>query len=265
MGAFSLFGLGFIQARSRTKVRKVEVSLPQLPIELAGLKIIQISDLHVGPTIKKDYVLRVVEETNACNPDIIVLTGDIVDGTTQDLAEHVEPLYHLKAKHGKYYVTGNHEYYWDGPGWIQKFQDLGITPLLNQNSIVNINNKRLAIIGIPDPTATSVQLEGPKFSKALQGIPEDAYPKILLCHQPKFIRQAEKEGCTLQLSGHTHGGQFFPWTIIASLVHQFPHGLHQYGGTSIYVSRGTGYWGPPVRLGSPSEISLLTLKSDKII
>lgn len=255
----SLFLIGFLSAQHGVRIRRVAVPIENLPPELAGLKIVQITDLHVGPTIRKRFVEKVVRLAAKADPDLIVVTGDLADGRVQDLADQVAPLSGLRAPLGQYYVTGNHEYYWEGAGWIEKAKELGLSPVLNDHAIVRKDGKAFAIAGIPDPTAEHFGHPGPDVERALAGIPGEAYPRIFLCHQPKYAAAAEKQGATLQISGHTHGGQFFPWTLVASWVHRFNSGLHRLQSMWIYVSRGTGYWGPPVRIGSPAELTLLEL------
>jgi len=254
-----LFILGYLSAHFGVKLRRVSVPIENLPPELSGLKIVQITDLHVGPTIRKRFVEKVVRLTEKAAPDLIVVTGDLADGKVGDLADQVAPLSGLRAPLGQYYVPGNHEYYWEGPRWIEKASELGLAPLLNEHAIVRKAGKAFAIAGVPDPTAEHFGHPGPDLERAFEGIPGDAYPKIFLCHQPKYAAAAEKQGATLQISGHTHGGQFFPWTLVASWVHRFNYGLHRLSSMWIYVSRGTGYWGPPVRVGSPAELTLLEL------
>lgn len=257
----ALFGLGFVLAQYGVKLRRVAVPIENLPPELSGLKVLQISDLHVGPTIRKPFVEKLVSMAAQAAPDLVVFTGDFADGKVRELEKEVAPLADLRAPLGKYYVPGNHEYYWGAASWIQKARELGFTPLINAHEIVRKGERALAVAGVPDPTAEGFGFEGPDLGRALAGIPGDAFPKILLCHQPILTTEAERRGVTLQLSGHTHGGQFFPWTLIASWVHRFNAGLHRLGALSIYVSRGTGYWGPPVRVGSPAELTLLVLES----
>jgi predicted MPP superfamily phosphohydrolase len=256
----ALFLVGFVSAQYGVKLRRVAVPVENLPSELSGLKILQISDLHVGPTIRKGFVERLVKMGTHAAPDLVVFTGDFADGKVRDLAGDVAPLAGLSAPLGKYYVPGNHEYYWGGASWIEKAGELGFTPLINAHEVVRKGGKALAIAGVPDPTAEGFGFAGPDLGLALAGIPKDAYPRIFLCHQPILTTDAERRGVTLQISGHTHGGQFFPWTLVASWVHRFNAGLHRLGALWIYVSRGTGYWGPPVRVGSPAELTLLVLE-----
>lgn len=260
--AVLFFFYGVFNATLRVHVKRVAVALPGLPEALRGLKIVQISDLHVGPTIRRAFVNRVVERANACAPDLVVLTGDLVDGMVGDLRGEVAPLAGMQARLGKFYIPGNHEYYWEPLPWIRKFEELGFTPLLNEHRLVAVGSARLVLAGVPDFTGPSMNMPGPDPVAALQGVPADAFPKILLCHQPHLAEAAEKAGFDLQLSGHTHGGQFFPWTWFAGRVHRHQNqGLSRSGRMALYVSRGTGYWGPPVRLGAPAEITLLVLES----
>jgi len=255
----ALFLLGYVRAHYGVGLRRVAVPIDKLPPELAGLRILQITDLHVGPTIRKPFVEKVVKLAASSAPDLIVVTGDLADGRVCELAEEVAPLSALRAPLGQYYVTGNHEYYWEGGAWIDKARELGFEPLLNGHVIVRKEGKAFAIVGVPDPAAEHFGQPGPDLDRAFDGIPEDAFPTVFLCHQPKFTAEAKARGATLQISGHTHGGQFFPWTLVASWVHRFNYGLHRLGSMWIYVSRGTGYWGPHVRVGSPAEITLLEL------
>jgi predicted MPP superfamily phosphohydrolase len=257
--AAGLFLLGYARAHYGVGLRRVTVPIEKLPSELAGLRILQITDLHVGPTIRKPFVEKVVKLAADAAPDLVVVTGDLGDGKVRELEKELAPLSALRAPLGQYYVTGNHEYYWEGGPWIQKARELGFEPLLNGHAIVRKGAAAFAIAGVPDPAAEYAGQPGPDLDRAFDGIPEDAFPRIFLCHQPKFAADAEAHGATLQISGHTHGGQFFPWTLVASLVHRFNYGLHRLGSMWIYVSRGTGYWGPPVRVGSPAEITLLEL------
>jgi predicted MPP superfamily phosphohydrolase len=257
----ALFLAGFVGAQYGVRLRRVAVPIENLPPELSGLKILQISDLHVGPTIRRRFVEKLVKMGSAAAADLVVFTGDFADGKVRDLAADVAPLADFKAPLGKFYVPGNHEYYWGGASWIEKARELGFTPLINAHEVVRKGATAFAIAGVPDPTAEGFGLEGPDLARAVAGIPGDAFPRILLCHQPILSAEAERRGVTLQLSGHTHGGQFFPWTLVASWVHRFNAGLHRLGALWIYVSRGTGYWGPPVRVGSPAELTLLVLGS----
>jgi predicted MPP superfamily phosphohydrolase len=250
--------VGFWSATQNLKIKNVKVPIKDLPKEFEGFKIVQISDLHVGPTIKKSYVERVVKLANEADADIVCLTGDMIDGEVAGLHAEIAPIQQIQARHGKFYVLGNHEYYWDAMGWKTSIENLGFQPLLNANANVAVNGRSMKIVGLTDPAAGQFKLEKPNFERALGGVLKEDF-KILLVHQPQYAKEAETWNFQLQLSGHTHGGQFFPWTLIAKGVHKYNSGLEKLKELSIYVSVGTGYWGPPIRLGAPSEVTLLTL------
>jgi predicted MPP superfamily phosphohydrolase len=260
--AFVLVGLGAILARGTPRVRRITIPIKNLPESLVGFTIAQISDLHVGPTIRRAFVEKVVERTNALDVDVVALTGDLVDGMVAQLGPHVEPLSRLTAREGRYYVTGNHEYYWGAPPWIREMERLGFQPLINAHAVVERGGARLVFAGVPDLWGGRYVPEHQSDpTRALAGAPADAAARILLAHQPRSAIAAAQAGFDLVLAGHTHGGQFVPWIWFVGLVQPFVAGRHRFGKMWVYVSRGTGYWGPPVRLGAPSEITLLTLTS----
>lgn len=253
-------GLGYYEARKLAEVVEVDVPIEGLSPDLDGLRIVQISDIHVGPTIKRDYLQAVVDRVNGLEPDLIALTGDMVDGYVDDMRSEVAPIRELKAPLGAYFVPGNHEYYWDGPAWCDEVERCGMQPLINAHRVVEVGGARLVVGGVTDYRA-GARVDGHETDphKALEGAPEADF-RLLLAHQPKSVWEAAKAGFDLQLSGHTHGGQFWPWSLFVGLAHPFTRGLNDYEDMKIYVSRGTGYWGPPLRLGVPSEITLLTLR-----
>ena len=259
--AIALSGVSIYEARKLAKVEQVGVTLPKLPLAWEGVKIAQISDLHLGNTIKRGFLETIVEKVNALEPDIIAITGDSVDGSVKQLRHHIDILGELDAPYGAYIVTGNHEYYSGAPFWLEEFERLGLRTLVNAHEVLERQGERLIIAGVNDYTAHRYihsHLSDPV--KALQGTHESD-TKILLAHQPKSIFKVSQAGADLQLSGHTHGGQFFPYNYVVDYMHPYVRGLHLHEGkTWIYVNRGTGYWGIPMRLGSPSEITLLTLK-----
>lgn len=252
--------LGLFYARRPPPVRRVRVPVPGLPPALHGLRIAQISDLHVGPTIRADFVHRVVARVNALQADIVAITGDSVDGSVAELAPHTAPLGQLQGRLGVYAVTGNHEYYSGGPAWIAEFRRLGIRVLMNEHLLLDIGGAPLLLAGVPDYTAHHFEpshRSDPQL--ALQGALPQAAFKVLLAHQPRTAPAAAEAGFDLQLSGHTHGGQFLPWRWFVPLQQPYVAGLRRHGRLWIYISRGTGYWGPPKRLGAPSEITELQL------
>ena len=252
--------IGFFNARRRAKVREVDVPIAELPHSLQGFTIAQISDIHVGPTIKRRYVEAIVDAVNGLNADMIAVTGDLVDGSVRQLAAHTEPLARLSARHGAYFVTGNHEYYSGAAAWIEELQRLGLRVLLNEHVVLRHDGAALVVGGVTDYGAHHFDPSHRSDpAAAIAGAPADAAVKVLLAHQPRSAFAAAPAGFDLQLSGHTHGGQFVPWNLFVRLQQPFTAGLHRLGDLRVYISRGTGYWGPPKRLGAPSEITLLRL------
>ena len=250
---------GFANARRVARVVRVDVPIARLPAALDGFTIAQVSDVHVGPTIKRPYVEAIVDAVNRLDVDLVAVTGDLVDGSVRDLADHVAPLAGLRSKEGVFFVTGNHEYYSGAPAWVRELRRLGLTVLLNQHAVVRRGDAELVVAGVTDFSAG--HFEGAEASDpvaALAGSPAGAV-RVLLAHQPRSAAAAEAAGFDLQLSGHTHGGQFLPWNFLVRLQQPFTAGLHRWRGMWVYTSRGTGYWGPPKRFGAPSEITLLRL------
>jgi len=251
---------GLLQALSGPKVFEVEVPLEGLPPEFEGFKIAQISDLHVGPLIGRDYVEKVSSLTQGLEADLVALTGDMVDGTVEDLRPALEPLASLKPPHGVHFVTGNHEYYWGAEAWMEEFRRMGAKVLQNEHVLLRRGKARLVLAGVTDLQGRRA---GPDHVsdplRALQGAPKDAV-KLLLAHQPASYEAAHAAGFDLQLSGHTHAGQFFPWNLVVMAAQRYYKGLNRHGRMWVYVNRGTGYWGPPLRFLVPSEVTLLRLR-----
>lgn len=252
--------IGFINARRVAAIADVDVPIAGLPAELHGFTIAQISDIHVGPTIKRRYLQAIVDKVNRLQADLIAVTGDLVDGSVRELAPHTQPLAKLSAPHGVYFVTGNHEYYSNAPAWIAELRSLGLTVLLNQHVTLSHRGAMLVVAGVTDYSAHHFDpAHRSDPHAALAGAPAAAAVKILLAHQPRSARAAADAGFTLQLSGHTHGGQFFPWNFFVPLQQPYTAGLHRLRDMWVYTSRGTGYWGPPKRFLAPSEITRLRL------
>ena len=252
-------GYGIAEAKQIPGVKEVPISIKGLPQDLDGFRIVQITDIHVSPTIKRNFVEGVVDVVNSLSADVVALTGDLVDGSVKRLAYDVDPLKQIRSTYGNFFVTGNHEYYSGALAWIEKVRALGFTVLLNENHLVTHGLGRILLAGVTDYRAG-------RFYRSHQSDPlkaladaQPAHVKILLAHQPKNIFDAARAGFDLQISGHTHGGQFYPWNLFAGIAQPFVKGLHRHQNTQIYISGGTGYWGPPIRLGSPSEITLLKL------
>ena len=253
---------GYYQARRTPAVRRVDVPIANLPPALVGLRIVQISDLHIGPTIKAPFVERVVARVNELQPDLIAFTGDLADGTVERLAPHTAALAELTAPLGVYFCTGNHEYYSGVESWTAQAHRLGFDVLINELRQIDCDGGRIALAGTTDFSAGELVPDHASDPAKALATSDGADVRILLAHQPRSIEAASQADCHLQLSGHTHGGQFVPWKYVVSLQQPYIAGLHKFRDTWIYVHRGTGYWGPPLRLGAPSEIALLTLSRD---
>jgi uncharacterized protein len=256
-----LAGYGLYAARSHLRIFEVSIPIRGLPPAMEGFRIAQISDIHVGLTIKGDYLEKVVEKVEGLAPDLIALTGDLIDGEVEHLRHQVSSLERLNAPCGCFFVTGNHEYYNSNPpAWIAEIERLGFTVLINEHRLVETSGERFLIAGVTDHSAGAVKgLHAASNPQAALGDAPPGLFRLLLAHQPLSIFAAAKAGFDLQLSGHTHGGQFIPWKYAIPLQQPFVAGLHRYENTWIYVNRGTGYWGPPLRLDVPAEISLITL------
>jgi predicted MPP superfamily phosphohydrolase len=251
--------IGLYNARKPPRVKIVDIPLKDLPPALQGFKIAQISDMHIGPTIKRPAMKHVVSTINRLEVDAVAITGDLVDGNVYELSRHVAPLAGLRSRHGTFFVTGNHEYYSGVHPWLKYLPTLGVRVLLNEHVIILHRHAPIVIAGVTDFSAASYDTSHrTDVALAVTGAPRAAV-KILLAHQPRSATAAEAAGFDLQISGHTHGGQFLPWNFFVRFQQPFTAGLHRVKDMLIYVSRGTGYWGPPKRFGSPSEITLLRL------
>jgi uncharacterized protein len=251
---------GMIIARRRPGIVEIKIPVVGLPLALHGFSIAQISDVHVGPTIKRGFVEGIVRSVNELKVDMIAVTGDLVDGSVQQLASHTAPLAGLTARHGVYFVTGNHEYYSGERAWTEEIRRLGLRVLKNEHVVLKHDGASLILAGETDYCAhhfDPAQRSDP--AAALRGAPADAGARVLLAHQPSSAMAAAEAGFDVQISGHTHGGQFWPWNLFIHFFQPFSSGLHRLKNLWIYVSRGTGYWGPPNRFGVPSEITRIRL------
>ena len=248
-------------ALTEAKLVDVRIALKKLPKSMHGLTIVQISDLHVGPTIRSDVVEALVARVNALQPDVVVLTGDLVDGSVAALSPEMTAFKNLQSRHGVFLVTGNHEYYSGVDEWIAWWRQQGVTVLRNERVTIGVGADVIDIAGVDDWHAERFgKGHGHDMPKAMAGRDADR-AVVLLAHQPKSIAEAATHGVDLQLSGHTHGGQLWPFSYLVGLQQPYVAGLAQHKDTQIYVSRGTGYWGPPMRLGAPSELTRIVLQA----
>ena len=261
-------GLGVEGAIGDPRVREVPVRLERLPPALSGFTLAQVSDLHVGPTIRERHVRRVVDLTNALRPDAVVITGDLVDGSVAELRSATAHLARLRAPHGVWFVTGNHEYYSGARAWLEELARYGVRPLRNERVTIGDRGPGGAsfdLAGVDDWSVARAEDDAwPALDRATAGRDPDR-ALVLLAHQPRGVAEAARAGVELQISGHTHGGQIFPWSLVVGAVFPYYKGLYQHreGGRpgQIYVSCGAGYWGPPLRLGAPAEVAKLVLTS----
>jgi predicted MPP superfamily phosphohydrolase len=257
-----VIGLGGVANAARGfELRRVRVPLARLPKTASGYVIVQITDVHVGPTIGRHFVEEVVRETNALAADMIVITGDLVDGTVDQLREAIAPLRDLRAKDGVFFVTGNHEYYSGADAWIEHLRSLGVRVLRNERIPIG---DAFDLAGVDDASAHRMLPHHGQDVAAAMKDRDPQRPVVLLAHQPKALKHAIAAGVDLQLSGHVHGGQMVPFNWLARLDQPLVAGLHRVKGTWVYVSTGTGYWGPPMRVGSGAELTRIELVSEAL-
>ena len=250
--------VGFFSIIFGPAVIKVDIPIQDLPAGLEGFSVAQLSDVHIGPTIKKRFLNKVVQRVNELTVDSVVITGDLVDGRVQHLGREVGPLAQLQSTYGTFFVTGNHEYYSHAEEWLALLKTLQVRTLMNEHEVIHHQGQTVVMAGVSDYSAHHfIESQRSDPTRAFANSPTDAGLKILLAHQPRSIFQARECGAHVQLSGHTHGGQFWPWNHFVPLQQPFTSGLHWFETMWIYVSRGTGYWGPPKRFGAPAEITLL--------
>ncbi|MFI7411270.1 metallophosphoesterase [Streptomyces sp. NPDC049627] len=253
--AVGTVGYGTYGVLRGPKVKRVTVPLAKLPRAAHGYRIAVVSDIHLGPVLGRGFAQKVVDTINGTQPDLIAVVGDLVDGSVKDLGPAAAPLAQLRARHGTFFVTGNHEYFSGAEQWVEEVRRLGMRPLENARTEL----PHFDVAGVND-VAGEDEGQGPDFAKAL-GDRDTARACVLLAHQPVQIHDAVDHGVDLQLSGHTHGGQLWPGNFMAELANPTVAGLERYGDTQLYVSRGAGAWGPPTRVGAPSDITVVELAS----
>ncbi|MFF0422922.1 metallophosphoesterase [Streptomyces sp. NPDC004520] len=254
--AVGTVGYGTYGVLRGPRVKRVTVPLAKIPRAAHGYRIAVVSDIHLGPILGRAHTQRIVDSINAAQPDLIAVVGDLVDGTVENLGPAAEPLARLRARHGSFFVTGNHEYFSGADAWVDHVRELGLRPLRNARVEIPAG---FDLAGVDDVAGES-EGQGPDFGRAL-GDRDRARAAVLLAHQPIVIHDAVRHGVDLQLSGHTHGGQLWPGNYLAELANPTVAGLERYGDTQLYVSRGAGAWGPPVRVGAPSDITIVELAS----
>ena len=252
--------VGVRQGLSKPRTRRIEIALRDWPEESDGFRIVQICDIHLGAILGREFATWLVERVNALEPDLVVITGDLVDGSVSRLAPEVAPIAKLRARHGVYLVTGNHDHYSGARRWSEHVEKLGVHVLRNRRVSLELPGGVVELAGVDDHHASFLPAEhGEDLELALAGV-ETGRPLILLAHDPSTFGRAARMGVDLQLSGHTHGGQIWPFRYLVRLAIRFVEGLHRIGDAQLYVSRGTGFWGPPMRLGAPAEIGEIVLR-----
>ncbi|WP_033214556.1 metallophosphoesterase [Kitasatospora phosalacinea] len=253
--AVGVVGNGTYGVLRGPRLKHVTVPLAKLPRAAHGYRIAVVSDIHLGPILGKAHTRRIVDTINAVQPDLVTVVGDLVDGTVPELGPAARPLADLRAEDGAYFVTGNHEYFSGAGPWVEFVRELGVHPLENDR----VELPWFDLAGVNDIAGTA-QGQGPDYGRAL-GDRDRARAAVLMAHQPVTIHDSVRHGVDLQLSGHTHGGQLWPGNHLAELANPTVAGLERYGDTQLYVTRGAGAWGPPVRVGAPSDITVVTLAS----
>ncbi|MFE9749201.1 metallophosphoesterase [Saccharothrix saharensis] len=251
-------GFGTTQALGDPIIKRVPVTLGKLDPRLSGYRIAVVSDIHLGPLLGRGHTERIVRMINEQRVDLVAVVGDLVDGTVDELGEAAAPLRDLVSTHGSFFVTGNHEYYSGVEPWLAELERLGVNPLRNERLRIERAGASFDLAGVNDVTGEAFQ-DGPDFARALDGR-DTSTPVVLMAHQPVQVREAAKHGVDLQLSGHTHGGQMFPFHLAVGLQQPVRSGLETVDGTQVYTSNGAGFWGPPVRVGAAPDITVVELR-----
>jgi predicted MPP superfamily phosphohydrolase len=258
--ALTAGSLGIREALRPPRLRRLEIRLARWPAPLDGFRIVQISDIHIGPILGRHFARELTERVNALSPDLVAVTGDLVDGAVRQLADEVAPFAGLRARHGAFFVTGNHDHYSGVRDWDRKARELGLRVLRNERCEIRDRGAVFDLAGVDDHRGDLFGSGGEDLDAALAGR-EAGRPCILLAHDPSTFKRASQLGIDLQLSGHTHGGQIWPFGWFVRLAVPWVEGHHRRGGAELYVSRGTGFWGPPMRLLAPAEITEITLRA----
>ncbi len=257
----SLVGVGAASALGPPDLIALPVRLRKLDPVFNGFRIAVVSDIHLGPLSGRAHTERIVRMINETAPDLVAIVGDLVDRTVEELGPAAEPLRDLESREGTFFVTGNHEYFVEDPlSWLRQLERLGVQPLRNENTAIRRGAAAFDLAGVNDIAGES-RSDAPDFDRALSGL-DPSRPTVLLAHQPVQVEEAAARGVDLQLSGHTHGGQMWPFHYVVRAVQPSLAGLSTVGNTQLYVTRGAGFWGPPVRVGAPPDITVLFLQGE---
>lgn len=260
VAASGLVGYGAATALGPPNVLQVPIRLGRLDPAFNGFRIAVVSDIHLGPLLGRRHTERIVRMINEADADLVAIVGDLVDGTVEQLGHAAEPLQDLVSREGSFFVTGNHEYFVEDTGpWLHELERFGVSPLRNENTAIRRGGAAFDLAGVND-LAGAQRGDPPDYDSALAGV-DPSRPTVLLAHQPVMVEQAAARGVDLQLSGHTHGGQTWPFQHVVEAVQPSLAGLSTHQNTQLYVTRGAGFWGPPVRVGAPPDISVLTLNA----
>ncbi|WP_443611892.1 metallophosphoesterase [Actinoplanes hulinensis] len=252
--AASITGYGVKTATGAPQIDRVQLPIAKLPRSMDGTRLAVVSDIHIGPLTGVEHARRITRVINSVNADLVCVVGDLVDGSVAELGRFAAPLGGIESRHGAFFVTGNHEYYSGAEEWVEEVARLGIRPLRNER--VEINGLDLA--GVNDLTGEE-QGDGPDFARAL-GDRDTTRPVVLMAHQPVAAKEAAPYGVDLQVSGHTHGGQMAPFNMLVRLQQPVVSGFGKVDGVPVYVTNGAGFWGPPVRVGAPPQVTVIELR-----
>jgi predicted MPP superfamily phosphohydrolase len=255
LAAAAVTGYGMRTALGRPRLNRIQIPIAKLPRSLDGTRLAIVSDIHLGPLTGTHHVGRIVEEINSVDADIVCVVGDLVDGTVAELGRFAEPLRDIRSRQGAYFVTGNHEYYSGFQPWVDEVARLGVRPLRNER----LELGGLDLAGVNDLNGTQYG-DPPDFAKAL-GDRDPARPVVLMAHQPRAAFDAARYGVDLQVSGHTHGGQMAPFNLVVRLEQPIVSGFGRVDGVPVYVTNGAGFWGPPVRVGAPPQVTVIDLRT----
>ncbi|WP_406039579.1 metallophosphoesterase [Micromonospora sp. NBC_00898] len=259
--AAGITGYGVRTAMGPPQLDRVRIPLAKLPRSMDGLRIATVSDIHLGPLRGRAHTARIVEMINRMDADLVAVVGDLVDGSVAELGEAAEPLRDLRSRYGSFFVTGNHEYYSGVEEWVREVDRLGLRVLQNERQEIRARGGVLDLAGVNDVSAAGTGLAAPADYAAALGDRDPSRPVVLLAHQPVAAHEAAKFGVDLQLSGHTHGGQMAPFNLAVKLQQPVVSGLGKVDGTTVYVTNGAGFWGPPVRVGAPPQVTLVELRA----